>query len=209
VSERPLAAHQQSRLSAADFGPWKTQEIVGVEPGTKPSGVESVPDVTVLVDLNGTGSGTVTGVVTCTGTSVTCSVVAAEGSTLSLTATPHANMTFTGWTGACWHSNSTCSFAAYEHSMVKPGGPWDYKKGTRSNTRYEALGNWNLAITGRATGFSPGLLRRGAGAAQVAFSVWNPEWGYPWGGYPYGDDDWDQRWINQGFRYYEGCRKNP
>jgi RHS repeat-associated protein len=89
-----------------------------VESGTQPSGGDSVPDVTVLVDLNGTGSGTVTGAVTCTGTSVTCSVVAAQGSMLSFTATPNANMNFTGWTGACTGLNPTCTVEAYDHRLV-------------------------------------------------------------------------------------------
>ena len=79
----------------------------------------SVPDVTVLVDLNGTGSGTVTGGgVTCSGQNVTCSVTTPQGSSVTLTATPQANMIFTGWTGACAGVNPTCTVEAYEHRVV-------------------------------------------------------------------------------------------
>jgi hypothetical protein len=50
-------------------------------------------------------------------------------------------------------------------NQVKPYGPWDYKR--KYGSKYEEFGNLNYGATGRATGFPPDVLRRGAGAMQV------------------------------------------
>lgn len=41
-------------------------------------------------------------------------------------------------------------------SMVKPGGPWDYKR--NNNRRFEAFGNFNYGATGAAMGYSSATL---------------------------------------------------
>ncbi len=63
------------------------------------------------VTLAGNGTGTVTSPppppqISCPGT---CSAGFASGSQVTLTETPAANSTFTGWSGACSGTNSTCT----------------------------------------------------------------------------------------------------
>ena len=101
-------------------------ELDATTPAPRPSSAardgsarpKALPDVTVYIDINGTGSGSVSGSASCSGASMSCAVVTAQSSVLTLTATPHAGMTFTGWTGACWHSNPTCTVDAWEHRFV-------------------------------------------------------------------------------------------
>jgi RHS repeat-associated protein len=118
-----------SRLSSS-AEPWRAPDEVadGVavadtspapHPATELRGrSDALPDVTVYLDITGTGSGTVSGSASCTGASVSCAVVTPQSSVLTLTAAPHAGMTFTGWTGACWHATATCTVEAWEHRFV-------------------------------------------------------------------------------------------
>ncbi|MDD5491994.1 MAG: polymorphic toxin type 44 domain-containing protein [bacterium] len=86
------------------------------------------------------------------------------------------------------------------YNAVKSGGKWDYKQKGR---QYEDFGNYNYGLTGRATGFSEDVLLRGAGAYQIYRKTSERDWGWPWGGYPYGDDPNDQKWIKEGITDYE------
>jgi len=83
---------------------------------------------------------------------------------------------------------------------VRPGGAQDYKTGGD----FEEFGNFNYGATGRAVGLSPETLLRGAGAAQIMVERgYDPGFGTPLGGPPYGDDPRDQYWIQRGIEYYE------
>jgi hypothetical protein len=85
-------------------------------------------------------------------------------------------------------------------SAVRSGGKWDYK---RQGRQYENFGNYNYGVAGRAAGFDSSTLDRAAGAYQVYSGTSSPEWGWPWGDSPYGDDPNDQAWINEGIRDFD------
>jgi RHS repeat-associated protein len=86
------------------------------------------------------------------------------------------------------------------YDAVKSGGKWDYKQ---QGSQYEDFGNYNFGMTGSAVGFSEGMLKRGAGAYQIYSGTSSPQWGWPWGSPPYGDDPNDQRWIDEGVKDFE------
>ena len=96
------------------------------------------------------------------------------------------------------------------YNQVRNRGPWDYKQQGRGRefgggkyNPYEAFGNFNYGATGAAFGFSDQTLLRMAGYAQWSAGTSVPEYGRPWGPFqPYGDDPWDQHWIQAGIRYY-------
>lgn len=86
---------------------------------------------------------------------------------------------------------------------VKSGGKWDYK---RLGKQYEDFGNYNFGVTGRACGFGPETLKRGAGAYQIYSGTSDPSFGSPWdlgSGSSYGDDPTDQANIGGGIWDYD------
>ncbi len=90
-------------------------------------------------------------------------------------------------------------------NKVREHGDWDYKK---QDPKFEDFGNYHYAITARAIGFSPDTIRRAAGAVQVLQGYLNPgrydpRHGRPYLFAPYGDDPFDQAWINEGIRDYD------
>ena len=88
------------------------------------------------------------------------------------------------------------------YNAVKSGGPWDYK--ALDPTLYEDFGNYNYGLTGRASGWSENTLLRAAGAYQYwSRTSTGPNWSWPLGKYPYGDDPKDQKWILEGIKDYE------
>jgi len=91
------------------------------------------------------------------------------------------------------------------YNQVKNGGPWDYKQ---SGPQYQDFGNFNYGATGASLGgfgIPSQLLRRFAGWAQRQAGTSRPEWGTPWGQFPYGDDPADQDAIGSGIAY-ASCR---
>lgn len=79
---------------------------------------------------SGTGTGTITSTetsahITCTSmagtTSGTCSSDETVGATVTLTATPAAGSTFTGWSGACTNATGTCTVTMDAATMVAAG----------------------------------------------------------------------------------------
>jgi len=70
--------------------------------GPKSVGVEFAPShYPLTVTRSGNGSGTITASVGAINCGMTCGATYAPGASVTLTATPAANMSFTGWTGAC------------------------------------------------------------------------------------------------------------
>jgi RHS repeat-associated protein len=91
------------------------------------------------------------------------------------------------------------------YDKVKSGGDWDFKLRDKDHKKYEDSGNYHFAVVGRAAGWSPDVLRRGAGAYSI-YSGTSPEgssWPGPFGQPPYGDDFIDHAWINQGIKDYD------
>jgi len=99
------------RTEAGSFGPG-VHALEESPDGASPSFVEyeapSWPppvDVTLTLDIAGTGSGTVTsspsGLATCTGAAQTCVGTFALGTVVTLTATAAEGHQFTGWGGPC------------------------------------------------------------------------------------------------------------
>ncbi|HET9777292.1 MAG TPA: RHS repeat-associated core domain-containing protein [Gemmatimonadaceae bacterium] len=76
-------------------------------------------NVTIYVDLNGSGSGTVTGSAACSGVATTgCAASVASGAGLTLTAAATAGSVFTGWSGACTGTSATCTLTAFDHALA-------------------------------------------------------------------------------------------
>lgn len=67
---------------------------------------------TVNVTATGTGGGTVTSSPAGISCGVTCSAMLSVSSAVVLTAAPNATSAFTGWSGACTGSSTTCTIAA-------------------------------------------------------------------------------------------------
>ena len=91
------------------------------------------------------------------------------------------------------------------YDKVRSGGDWDFKLRDKDHKKYEDFGNYHFAVVGRAAGWSPDVLRRGAGAYSI-YSGTSPEgssWPGPFGQPPYGDDFIDHAWINQGIKDYD------
>jgi hypothetical protein len=65
-----------------------------------------VPRFTLTITKSGAGSGTVTSSVAAISCGTTCAADFDSGTTVTLTATPAANSTFIGWSGACGGSGS-------------------------------------------------------------------------------------------------------
>lgn len=88
-------------------------------------------------------------------------------------------------------------------NQVSNSGEWDYKK-QGQGSEYEDFGNFNYGATGAALGgigIPDQVLLRGAGAYGMCCGTYDPKWGVPWGGAPYGDDPHDQEMIKQGIQY--------
>ncbi|HWY70313.1 MAG TPA: FG-GAP-like repeat-containing protein [Terriglobales bacterium] len=83
--------------------------------------------------------------------------------------------------------------------QVRNKGPWDYKQ---SGKELQDFGNFNFGATGGAFGFPLNALHRGAGWAQQQAGTSLPEWGSPFGEWPYGDDPRDSYWITEGYYYF-------
>lgn len=95
-------------------------------------------------------------------------------------------------------SNDMGPWEFYE--SVKGKGKWDYKQ---QDSKYQEFGNWAFAVESR--GFSRGIVpdwifKRGAGWAQEQAGTSKPQWGHWWGGGSFGDDPYDQRQIENGFK---------
>jgi len=120
---RPVSAPVEGGYIASapalepDAGEFDAGERTG-EPTGDDDAAPFAPSVTVLVDLNGTGAGTITGDVSCAGQQTSCPVVTTAGATLTFTAAPQAGMTFTGWTGACTGLSTTCAVTASHGLLV-------------------------------------------------------------------------------------------
>ena len=84
------------------------------------------------------------------------------------------------------------------YAQVRNHGPWDYKQRGR---HYADFGNFNYGATGRAAGFSTGTLLRAAGVAQLMAGTSEETSWFGWFSPPFGDDEADQHWINEGIRY--------
>jgi hypothetical protein len=89
------------------------------------------------------------------------------------------------------------------YDAVRNGGKWDYKQRGRV---YEEFGNYNYGVTARSVGIPGNIPNRGAGWAQQQAGTTKPEWGN-WWDWPlntsFGDDPFDQAWINEGIDDYE------
>ena len=86
---------------------------------TDAEGASSLIAVTIYVDLNGSGGGSVTGSASCTGTTTTrCAASVADGVGLTLTAAPAAGSVFTGWSGVCAGTTATCTLTAFDHALA-------------------------------------------------------------------------------------------
>lgn len=83
--------------------------------------------------------------------------------------------------------------------QVKAGGPWDYKAGQQN--QYEEFGNFHYGAIGASIGIPQGVLDIGAGAQQYYGDNYDPDFGTPWTGYPWGDDPNDQTQINEGVEW--------
>lgn len=81
---------------------------------------------------------------------------------------------------------------------VRNGGPWDYKQQSRALANF---GNFNYGATGTAAGIPANILLMAAGFAQYRAGTSRPEWRHWYPRPPYGDDPWDQYWIQQGINY--------
>ena len=91
------------------------------------------------------------------------------------------------------------------YDKVRSGGEWDFKLRDKDHTKYEDFGNYHFAVVGRAAGWSPDTIRKGAGAYSI-YSGTSPEgsgWPWPFGQPPYGDDFIDHAWINQGIKDFD------
>jgi hypothetical protein len=88
--------------------------------------------------------------------------------------------------------------------MVRPSGPWDYK---RLDRKYEAFGNFHYGAVGAGMGIPESVLLRAAGFVQWwERNPYDPQWGKPWGGPPYGDQPQDQPLIKAGIQYVRCTR---
>ena len=98
-----------------------------------------------------------------------------------------------------YEAGTNMSFGDW-YDAVRNKGAWDYKQ---KGSQYEAFGNYNFGLTGRAIGIPASILRRGAGWAQTQAGTSDPSWGTPTGNTPYGDDPTDQSWINEGINDFD------
>lgn len=93
------------------------------------------------------------------------------------------------------------------YNQVKNGGPWDYKKQSDAKkSPYENFGNWHYGVVGRAAGIPAEALTRMAGWNQTQGGNADPKFGSPYGGYPHGDDPWDQVMIKDGISWEDRRR---
>ena len=96
--------------------------------------------------------------------------------------------------------------------QVKPGGPWDYKRG--GNDQYENFGNFHYGAVGAAIGLDKETLVRAAGWVQAHVQGGGGENSPGFisgllqillgagGEYPHGDERVDSEWIKWGAKYY-------
>ncbi len=105
----------------------------GTAPGDGCSATCRLEPFSLSVTKGGDGSGVVTSAVAGINCGTDCSEPYASGAVVILTATPSANATFTGWSGACTNTTGTCmvtvtasttataNFAANRLTVVKAG----------------------------------------------------------------------------------------
>jgi hypothetical protein len=123
-------------------------------------GAPSVAPFALAVSATGSGSGTLTGSaggLNCTSTagttSGTCTASLASGISVTLTATPAAGNTFTGWGGACSGSSATCTLTM------------DAEKSVTANFNSAALSSQSIAF-----GTTPTVVVGGTGTVSATAS---------------------------------------
>ena len=150
-----FSAGTQVTLSATpatgfSFGGW-SGSCTGTGPCVLPtSGAQSVTasftgsgPLQVTVTLAGSGKGTVSSAPAGIDCGATCTHTFAEGTQVTLTATPTAGFSFTGWSGACTGTN-TCALAHPAPSLWLPILP---RPCNRSITSY----SWHRRIADSIT----------------------------------------------------------
>ena len=87
------------------------------------------------------------------------------------------------------------------YKFTKNGSILDFKQ---EGEVYQEYGNFVFGAVGAAMDIDDAILLRGAGWAQIKAGTSLPEWGSPFGlSAPYGDDPYDQQYIQYGIEYYE------
>jgi hypothetical protein len=123
-------------------------------------GGQSLGTFALSLSATGSGSGTLSsnpGGLNCTSaagtTSGTCSAPLASGISVTLTATPAAGSTFTGWSGACSGSSATCTLTM------------DAEKSVTANFNSAALSSQSIAF-----GTAPTVVVGGIGTVSATVS---------------------------------------
>jgi len=109
LSETPAAGFTFVNWSASGCGSNPTCAMTINTSPTQAVTANFTNSTVLSVTLAGSGTGTVTSNPTGINCGATCSAGFASGSQVTLTETPAANNTFTGWSGACTGTNSTCT----------------------------------------------------------------------------------------------------
>jgi hypothetical protein len=96
------------------------------------------------------------------------------------------------------------------YRIVRGGAPMDLKQKGKAYfpNPFEAAGNFNFGLFGRALGIPTEVLLRGAGAYQWFGPASDPSFGNPLGDYPYGDEPKDQEWIKRGIDYFDELQRS-
>jgi glucose/arabinose dehydrogenase len=135
----------------------------------------------LTVSKSGTGSGTVTSPFNSINCGGTCSLGGwATGELVTLTATPAAGSTFTGWSGGGCSGTGTCQVAVNGNTTVTASftaGPslTITKSGTGSGTVTSSGGSINCGATCTATGITPGTISTltATAASGSTFAGWS------------------------------------
>jgi RHS repeat-associated protein len=91
-------------------------------------------------------------------------------------------------------------------NKVREHGEWDFKD--KYGRKYENYGNFAYGVTGTAQGIPREILLRAAGLVQILTLTSKPNWDWPWGDSPYGDEPTDQDQIRNGIDWANGQLPN-
>ena len=159
VIQAPISGVIEADADADGFGDETQDQCVGAAGPTN-----GCPNRTLTVSKAGGGAGTVTSVDAQIGCGATCSHAYAQGTSVTLNASPAAGSKFAGWSGGGCSGTGSCVVAVNADTTVtatfNPAPPDTQLTNSKINAK-KGSAKFTFNSTGSSTGFQCSLVKKG------------------------------------------------